>query len=183
MRYERFILVTMVLCLFALLLHNAKPVEIAPDPLPDPAPTIDKPDVMAVPATIQEPKIVEVKAVNVEIEEEPDKELVIFANAVEAEAGNQGETGKRLVADVILNRVDDPDFPDTIEGVISQKYQFESFWDGGMEKWQPTEETIEICREELEDRTDYKVLFFTAGEYNPYGTPAFIHGDHYFSYK
>ena len=38
---------------------------------------------------------------------------------VEAEAGNQGLTGKRLVCDVILNRVDSKDFPDNIFDVIN----------------------------------------------------------------
>lgn len=118
-----------------------------------------------------------------QIETDEDPEIYEMANCVEAEAGNQDDLGKRYVADVILNRVDDPDFPDTIHGVISQKYQFSSFWDGGMDKWKPTEEAIRICREELEARTNTSLLFFTAGEFNPYGTPAFIHGDHYFSTK
>ena len=43
---------------------------------------------------------------------------------VHAEANNQDLTGKKLVADVVLNRVHDPRFPNTIEGVIFQPYQF-----------------------------------------------------------
>ena len=120
----------------------------------------------------------------IEIEEiEDHPELYILANCVEAEAGNQDDLGKRYVCDVILNRIDDPDFPDTITDVISQKYQFTSFWDGGMDRWKPTEDTIEICREELESRQYTGLIYFTAGNYNPYGTPAFKHGDHYFSTK
>ena len=117
------------------------------------------------------------------IEENKDDELLLLANCVEAEAGNQDDLGKRYVCDVILNRVDDPDFPNTISEVISQKYQFTSFWDGGMSRWQPTEETIEICREEMQGRVNAQILFFTTGSFNPYGTDAFIHGDHYFSTK
>ena len=45
-------------------------------------------------------------------EEEKADELELMAICVEAEAGNQSLTGKRMVADVILNRVDNPDFPD-----------------------------------------------------------------------
>ena len=116
-------------------------------------------------------------------EDEDHPELYILANCVEAEAGNQDDLGKRYVCDVILNRVDDPDFPNTITGVITQKYHFTSYWDGGMDRWKPTEETIEICREELKGRVNAQIIFFTAGAFNPYGTDAFIHGDHYFSTK
>lgn len=45
-----------------------------------------------------------------------DMELV--AQLVQAEAGNQDLTGKRLVADVVYNRVRDPRFPNTVEGVV-----------------------------------------------------------------
>lgn len=112
-----------------------------------------------------------------------DSELYFFANCVQAEAGNQDETGKRLVADVILNRVDDPDFPDTITEVITQRGQFSSYRDGGMDRWKPTDETIEICREELKSRQYTALIYFTAYRYSSYGTPAFKHGAHYFSTK
>lgn len=114
----------------------------------------------------------------VEIDEDV---LYLMANCVEAEAGDQGELGKRYVADVILNRVDHKDFPDTIEGVITQKYHFSAYWDGGMDRFKPTEETIRICREELVTRQNYEILFFAMGRYNPYGTPSFQYKDHYFS--
>lgn len=117
------------------------------------------------------------------VDDQISTELYLFANCVEAESGNQDDLGKRLVADVILNRVDDPDFPDTITEVISQKFQFSSYWDGGMDRWKPTDDTIKICREEMKSRQYTSLLYFTAGYYNPYGTPAFIHGDHYFSTK
>ena len=46
--------------------------------------------------------------------------LELLALCVEAEAGDQGLYGKKLVADVVLNRVDSPDFPDNITDVILQ---------------------------------------------------------------
>lgn len=57
-------------------------------------------------------------------EEEYYDSLELLALCVEAEAGNQDLTGKRMVVDVVLNRVDAPDWPDTIEGVITQPYAF-----------------------------------------------------------
>ena len=108
--------------------------------------------------------------------------LEILACCVEAEAGNQDLLGKRLVADVILNRVDSPRFPDTIEGVISQKYHFTTFWDGSMSEVVPSDETFEAVQMELQQRTDQEILFFTAGDYNTYCVPGYKHGAHYFGY-
>lgn len=118
-----------------------------------------------------------------ELEDQVD-ELELLAICVEAEAGNQSLTGKRMVADVILNRVDDRDFPDTIEGVISQKNAFTSFWDGGMDRVvEPSEETIKAVQMELEKRSWPGLFYFTAENWPEYGTPWKQVGDHYFSTK
>lgn len=67
--------------------------------------------------------------INFQSHEMTDEELVeeayydsleLLAMCVEAEAGNQGLIGKRYVVDVILNRVDDEDYPDNIVDVIMQ---------------------------------------------------------------
>lgn len=109
--------------------------------------------------------------------------LEILATCVEAEAGNQDLKGKRLVADVILNRVESPRFPDTIEDVISQKYQFTTYWDGSMNAvTEPSEESFKAVNMELRSRLDDEILFFTAGDYNTYCVPAYRYGDHYFGY-
>jgi spore germination cell wall hydrolase CwlJ-like protein len=109
--------------------------------------------------------------------------LELLAACVEAEAGDQGLIGKRLVADVILNRVDSPDFPDTIEGVITQPYHFTSYWNGMISKVSISDETFKAVSMELEQRSYPSLLFFTAGAYSNYGTPWQQVGDHYFSTK
>lgn len=109
--------------------------------------------------------------------------LDYLACCVEAEAGNQGLKGKRLVCAVILNRVDSEDFPNTIEEVINQPRQFSVVSDGRINKVNVTEETYTACRMELAERTDTEIIFFTAGRYNSCGTPAYRHNDHYFSKK
>lgn len=106
-----------------------------------------------------------------------DEEVYFMANCVQAEAGNQGETGKRLVASVILNRVESEKYPNTIKGVITQKGQFTSYTDGGMDRWKPTEETIEICWLEIYDRTENGFLFFKT---TPFAGDSYKHKDHYF---
>lgn len=107
--------------------------------------------------------------------------LEMLAKCVQAEAGNQGLLGKRLVVDVILNRVDSDRFPNTIEGVISQRGQF-AVYPGMMSKASPDEETYQAICMELSNRTDSDILFFSAHKYNSCCTPAYQHGDHYFGY-
>lgn len=119
-------------------------------------------------------------------EEEYWDDLELLAICVEAEAGNQGLQGKRLVADVILNRAEDTSgqWPDTISGVISQKNQFTSYWDGNMAGiWEPSEETYQAIRMEVEQRGYPGIYYFREGEWPDYGTRWEKVGAHYFSTK
>lgn len=111
--------------------------------------------------------------------------LELLAAVVEAEAGNQDLTGKRLVVDVVLNRVDSPLFPDSIISVLEQELQFTTMHNGAVEEagWHMQEDDYKAVMMEISgERLDYDIYFFTAGEYNSCGRPAYIHGDHYFSY-
>lgn len=107
--------------------------------------------------------------------------LELLALCVESEAGNQGLYGKKLVADVVLNRVDSPDYPDNITDVIMQQNQFSVVLDGRIWTVEPSEETFEAIWEELEQRTNTEIIFFTSEGYSPYGEPWGKIGDHYFS--
>lgn len=112
--------------------------------------------------------------------------LEFLGRCVEAEAGNQGMLGKRLVIDVILNRVNDDsgEWPDTISEVISQPFQFSTFWDGSMDRVEEvTEETWEAIFKELEDITCPDIYYFTSEDFHVYGTPWEKIGDHYFNKK
>lgn len=113
-----------------------------------------------------------------------EAELELLANVVTAESLNQGEKGWTLVCDVILNRVNDGDFPDTITEVIYQKNQFSCTFDGGMQRWPTDDKVKETCRKELKDGASYPgVLYYTAGRFSQYGTPLFRYKDHCFSGK
>lgn len=115
-------------------------------------------------------------------EQEYYDSLELLAICVEAEAGNQSLDGKRMVVDVILNRVDSPDWPDNITDVITQPYAFSSYRDGGMEAvWEPSEETFQAVRMELESRSWPELCYFTSDGWPEYGTPWKKVGDHYFS--
>lgn len=107
--------------------------------------------------------------------------LELLALCVEAEAGNHGLYGKKLVVDVVLNRVDSPDYPDNIPDVVMQRNQFSVVLDGRIWMGEPSEETFEAIREELEQRTNTEIIFFTSEGYSLYGEPWGKIGDHYFS--
>ena len=122
------------------------------------------------------PTVVE-KAVIITAEEHD-----LLARCVEAEAGNQEPEGKALVADVIINRVLDDRFPDTVTGVIYQPSQFSVVNNGSIDRVKVAESTRDIVDNEILARTsEVKVLWFNAIGYK-YGTPYKKVGAHYFSY-
>lgn len=110
-----------------------------------------------------------------------DEEIEYLAMLTTAEAGNQPVLGKRLVIDTVLNRVEHPNFPDTITEVINQTNQFSPVLSGSIYRYEATDEMVQLIREEIEHRTDPDVIFFRANEYGPYGVPMYKLGGHYFS--
>lgn len=92
---------------------------------------------------------------------------------VESEAGCEDETGKLLVANVVLNRVKNDKFPDTIEEVIMQREngttQFSPVANGRFYTVEISEETYEVVNRALcgED-VSQGALYFAARKYaNP----------------
>lgn len=89
---------------------------------------------------------------------------------VEAEAGGEDRKGKILVANVILNRVMDEQFPDTITEVIFQQEegvcQFSPIRDGRFYSVEVSDETVEAVNAALygEDCSD-GALYFMARAY------------------
>lgn len=110
--------------------------------------------------------------------QEVNSEIDILANVVYAEAGNQGYEGQRLVCSVILNRVESEKFPNTITEVVMQPGQFSCVWDGGIQRHKPTEETYQVCRDELRNRSNNGFLFFRTTTYN--SSREYKYKDHYF---
>lgn len=109
------------------------------------------------------------------------EELDLFAALVMAEAGDQDYIGKCLVADVVLNRVDSPEWADTITGVIYQPGQFSPVTDGGLARGfaTVTQDCYDAVLQELQGRMDYSIIYFSMwGCAN--GQFVYQHGDHYF---
>ncbi len=109
----------------------------------------------------------------VEMTETPMLSLEDYDNLlriVEAEAGGEDEKGKILVANVVMNRVADDDFPDSITEVIFQREngvtQFSPVANGRFGKVTVSEETIEAVNKALCGE-DYSqgALYFAARKY------------------
>lgn len=149
-------------------------------------PIVEEPQVIE---EVVEPEMEEpVEEVIVEELTEEDIKEIQYYDSLEAlvvvcmaEAEGESELGKRLVIDTVLNRVDSERFPNTVYDVIYQKGQFSSMWNGRSNRVNPGQEYYDLVAEEIENRTDCNVLYFTAGNYSKYGTPYLQEGHHYFS--
>lgn len=114
--------------------------------------------------------LLEVKSVEKEgiVLKEEDK--MILYKIVEAEAGSEDRIGKILVANVILNRLADDSFPDTVEEIVFQREdgvaQFSPVANGRYYSAVPGEDTIEAVEAALkgEDYSD-GALYFMARKY------------------
>ena len=113
-----------------------------------------------------------------------NQDFELLCQLVAAEAENQPFEGKRAVVAVVLNRVDYGwPFEDSIEEVIFQDGQFTCISDKRFfDAWAyVSDEDREAVTAELSERKYNEYLYFTAGHYGDYGTPAEQIGDHYFS--
>jgi spore germination cell wall hydrolase CwlJ-like protein len=103
-----------------------------------------------------------------------EDEKMLLARVVHAEAGNQDMTGKRLVVDCVLNRVDCEEYPNHVFGVVLQDGQF-------IRSDVYTQNDMEAVEKEMEERLDYEIMYFRTGHYHEFGTALYQHGDHFFS--
>lgn len=99
------------------------------------------------------------------------KEYSILTRIVEAETTGGDLKSKRIVAGVILNRVKDKQFPDTIEEVVFQRSgnctQFSPISDGRYNSVTVTEETKKAVKQVLKGQDDSKgALFFANRKYS-----------------
>jgi N-acetylmuramoyl-L-alanine amidase len=96
-----------------------------------------------------------------------NKDIEILQRIVEAEATGEDMKGKMLVANVILNRVKDKDFPDTIKGVVFQKdggtYQFSPIKDNRYWTVKISKDTAKAVDRVMKGEDDSKgALYFSA---------------------
>lgn len=123
-----------------------------------------------------------------------DADLEALLRIVEAEAGNEDEEGKLLVANVVLNRLDSENFPDTVTEVVFQKEkgvaQFSPAYNGSYYRVNVSEETVNaVERALMGEDISQGALYFVARKYADSQkvewfdrnlTYLFVHGGHEF---
>lgn len=98
-------------------------------------------------------------AVETEVETETEiqyseDDLYILSHIISAEAGNCGEEMLIGCGSVVLNRVADERFPNTIQEVVFQSGQYAPTWNGAYYN-EPTEEAVEVAKMLLEEGSQY----------------------------
>ncbi len=98
-----------------------------------------------------------------------DKDYDALLRIVEAEAGGEDQDGKLLVANVVLNRVNNELFPDTVWEVVMQKEQgiaqFSPTVDGRYQNVRVSEDTVAAVERALYgENISQGALYFCARE-------------------
>lgn len=103
-------------------------------------------------------------------------DIDLLYSVVQAEAGNQDIQGQQLVTDVILNRLDDPRFPNTIEDVVYAPGQFSVVRNGKLAYAVATDQVKAAVNAELDgEQVNDDILYFNNSD-----NGGWKYGDHWF---
>ena len=80
------------------------------------------------------------------IEEVTEEELQLLARIINGEGRGEPYEGQVAIGAVVLNRVESPDFPNTIAGVIYQRGAFDAVLDGQI-NLEPSESSLNAARD------------------------------------
>lgn len=118
-------------------------------------------------------------AVNFQAAYEDD--LYVLSHVITGEAEGCSRDMKLSVGSVVLNRVSDDRFPDTIAEVVFQDGQYACTWDGNYYR-EPSQDTIDIAAELLKDGSAIDESVVWQAEF-PQGSGVYdIIGNMYFCY-
>jgi N-acetylmuramoyl-L-alanine amidase len=95
-------------------------------------------------------------------------DLELLSKIVYLEAGNQSDDGMLAVANVILNRVESDEFPDTVYEVIYQPKQFQPVGKMDNIEYIPPE-CIQAAMQALDGISNTEALYFMNPEYSDSG--------------
>ncbi len=76
-------------------------------------------------------------------------DLLLLAKLIEAEAGNEPFIGQVAIGNVILNRINDNRFPDSIEAVVNEPGQFTPVSTGRINNVEPSQSSIDAAKKAL----------------------------------
>lgn len=106
------------------------------------------------PVIVEQPKQEEIISRGDYAREEYTEDDILLARLIYAEASSTSEDDMYAVGTVVMNRVADKRFPNTLEGVIYQKGQYSCTFNEGNKKFnsEPPERLKEIAREILDGK-------------------------------
>jgi len=111
-----------------------------------------------------------------------EEEILLMQKVVSAESRGESPEAQYTVACVILNRMESPIFPDSLEGVVRQSGQFTCVGNGIINNVPITESVEQAVARALDNNTvDEDVLWFRSSHYHKFHNQAFQIGDLYFS--
>lgn len=117
--------------------------------------------------------------------ERTDRNTYLLAKLAMAEAEGEDTEGKALVVRVVLNRVDDNSFPNTVEEVINQPKQFSPIENGRFDAAEPNEDCWRAVEDVLSGWNESKgATYFESPSNSNWHSEhlkfLFRHGNHYF---
>lgn len=90
--------------------------------------------------------------------------------------------GQLAVGNVVINRQDDPSFPNTVCGVVFQKMQFSWYWDGKSDRIRnikdlklAAELSIMLLAGYIDDNTDGAIYYYNPSSADPYWAHVYNH--------
>ena len=91
-----------------------------------------------------------------------EKDVILLAKLIQREANGEGLEGKVAVGNVVMNRIEDKRFPNTISEVIYQPKQFEPVLRGILESAEPDELSWKAAKMSINKEVNYvdNALFF-----------------------
>ncbi|WP_455618850.1 cell wall hydrolase [Eisenbergiella sp.] len=111
-----------------------------------------------------------------------DEDFDLMAKTVYAEAKTEEFEGQVAVAEVILNRVESDNYPNTVKDVITQPGAFSSWSSGAIGDAPFDDECCEAVQAALNERVfPVTVVWFREGHFHPFGKQYTVIGHHYFS--
>lgn len=119
------------------------------------------------------------------VEARPTNEMKCLAEAIHQESRGEHYYGKLAVAQVVLNRTTNPQWPNTICGVVFQPFQFS--WTRHWKNWTYSRQSMSVAKlatiHAPHNMSDLKATHFHSGGY-PRGWPYLEHlatiGNHHF---
>lgn len=121
------------------------------------------------------------------------EEFDFFVRCIYAEAGGSTHKAKQLMADIILNMVDDSEYPNDIAGVIMNPGKFSvyphmmnkipHYTDMNKLERKAWDDCVDAVIEEMADRSNYDVMYCRSDRYHGFGHHLCHEGGIYFSTK